>query len=542
MSFLLLEAINIKKSFAGKAVLDIPSFKVYEGDRIGFVGANGSGKTTLLNILSGELEPDGGVVRRYCDIAYIRQFGAAEKFGDDARKLSEYGVLDKTGNAKLSGGEATRVKIAGALREPRKLVFADEPTTSLDAEGVSRFGEELAALDSFIIISHDRDLLNRYCGRIMTIEKLGLFVSDGGYEEFKCIQDARVKRAAFEFEQYAEEKDRLQKVYSDKKAKAAKAVKKPKNISKSEMKQRDFTSTHRSFDGRQRSFERAARNVQMRIDHMDAKERPPEPALMKLNFALTEPPHNKIVISGNDISFAYGGNTIFTGASFEIKNGSRVALIGPNGSGKTTLFNLIFDDERIYRVPKAVIGYFYQGFDNLDFDKTVLLNAAADSVQNETVVRMILARMLFSAYDIVKPAGVLSGGERIKLGLAKLLVSRINVLMLDEPTNYLDMPSIEVLQSILGEYEGTLLFVSHDAEFTEKIATEYLCIENKKLVAREKNPPVKTDSDRLLLEHEIAVLAGKIEKADADEKEVLAARYMELVAESRRLRNDGGTR
>jgi len=248
-----------------------------------------------------------------------------------------------------------------------------------------------------------------------------------------------------------------------------------------------------------------------------------------LNFMLTDPPRNKIVLSGKNISFAYGNGIIFDDASFELKNGARAALKGINGSGKTTLLNLIYNgNENIYYVPKARIGYFYQGFENLDFNKTVLKNAAEDSVQNETTVRMILARMLFTADDIGKPAGVLSGGERIKLSLAKLLVSRNNVLMLDEPTNYLDMPSIEVLQSILAEYEGTLLFVSHDAEFVEKVATEIISIENKKLVAREIKEEVSTDPDRLLLEHRLSVLTGEIMRAAEDEKEALNEKYMEL--------------
>ena len=533
MSFLLLEAVNIKKSFAGSAVLDVPSFKIYENDRIGFVGANGSGKTTLLNILYGALEPDEGFVKRRCDVAYIRQFGAADEgaaLGEaGAFKLSEYGVSDKAGNARVSGGEATRIKIAEALREPRRLVFADEPTTSLDAEGVKKFGNELAKLTSFIVISHDRNLLNRYCNRIVTVIDNGLFICDGNYDDFKRARDEIEKRARTEYEQYEDEKERLLNVYADKKRKAAKVVKQPKNMSASEMRQRDFINTSRSFGGRQRGFERAAKNVQMRIEHMETKEWPAETPRMKLDFALTEPPRNKIVLSGTDINFAYGNNIIFDGASFAVKNGSRVALSGPNGSGKTTLMNLIYESETVYRVPKAKIGYFYQGLENLDLKKSVYSNASEDSVQSGTAVRQILARMLFTADDIVKPAGVLSGGERIKLGMAKLFVSRCNVLLLDEPTNYLDIPSVEVLQAILREYEGTMIFVSHDAEFTEAVATELLVIENKKLVSAEKSKTANTDADRLVYEHRRAELAGEMAKAGAEEKEALGLKYMELV-------------
>jgi macrolide transport system ATP-binding/permease protein len=215
---------------------------------------------------------------------------------------------------------------------------------------------------------------------------------------------------------------------------------------------------------------------------MDAKEKPKWIPSIRLDFSLTDPPANKIVLSGDGIDFSYGDNIIFENASFAVKNGARIAICGENGSGKTTLMNLMYrGGEQFYRVPKARIGYFYQGFENIDRGKTVLQNVMGEGVQNETIVRSVLSRLLFGPDDIGKPAGVLSGGERIKLGLAKLLVSRNNILMLDEPTNYLDMPSIETLQNILIDYEGTLLFVSHDREFLNAVCTEILLIQDKKI-------------------------------------------------------------
>lgn len=546
MSILLLEALDIKKSFADRPILDIDNLRIYAGDRIGFVGANGSGKTTLLNILSGETEPDTGEVRRYCDTAYIRQFDgtqALQSTGNDAQKLSEYRVQDKTENQTVSGGEATRLKIARALSEDRRLIFADEPTSNLDMEGIGRFGEELDRLESFVLISHDRDLLNRYCNKILTIENHAAVFYEGNFDTYTRQRQAKRERAHAEYEQYTDEKERLQKVYSDKKTKASKVSKKPRGMSSSEMKQRDFIATSRSNDGRQRSFERAAKAVQARIDHMDVKEKPTEPPRIKLDFSLTMPPVNKIVVSGRNITFAYSGIKIFDDASFEIKNGTRVAICGPNGSGKTTLFNRIYNDEYIYKVPKARIGYFFQGFEQLDFTKSVLWNALADSVQSETAVRSVLARLLFTRNDVDKPAGVLSGGERIKLSMAKLLVSHNNILMLDEPTNYLDMPSIDVLQSILCDYEGTLLFVSHDRAFVNAVATDLLLIRDKKITSFEGNldeyehkPSAKTnDTRKMMLEHKLASLAGDILRAKTNEKEQLEAEYMRLSAEIKAL-------
>jgi len=490
MSILLLEAAGIKKSFADKTILDVKLLRIYEGNKIGFIGANGLGKSTLLDILAGVSEPDEGVVRRYCDVAYMRQFGVPEvdtqHFEENSiKKLSEYKVLEKAESDNVSGGELTRLKLAYALGSDRRLVFADEPTSNLDAGGIEQFGKELSALDSFIIVSHDRSLLNNYCNMIMTIEDLDVKFYDGGYDAYRQITDERRRRAELEFEKYEEEKGRLQNVYADKKAKALKAVKKPNKLS-NEIKQRGFTAARRSFDGKQRGFDSAARSVQARIDQMEVKEKPARQQVIKINFSLTDPPQNKVVLSGNEVNFAYGENVIFDGASFMIRNGARVALCGENGSGKTTLFNMIDrGDPQIYRVPKARIGYFYQGFENLDNDKTVLQNILSDGIQTESVARSVLSRLLFGRGEVGKLAGVLSGGERVKLGLAKLLVSRNNVLMLDEPTNYLDMPSIEALQNILSEYEGTLLFVSHDREFVNAVCTELLIIKDKKTASQE---------------------------------------------------------
>ena len=542
MSFLLLEASNIEKSFSDVQILNVKNFKIYAGDRIGFIGPNGSGKTTLLNILSGEMRPDSGTITRYCDIAYIRQFGmAGGDIAESAAKLGQYGVLDKAENPTISGGEATRIKLAHALSTGHRLIFADEPTSNLDIHGIKQFSHELAALESFILISHDRVLLNKHCNRIITLEKGDIATYEGNFDAYKQQADAKRRQEQFEYEQYESEKERLQKVYADKKSTATKLDKKPKGMSSSEAKMRNFVATSRSFGGKARRMEQAAKAVQSRIDSMEVKERPAQQVQIKLDFALTNPPHNKIVLSGSGISVAYGPaphsnqgpirhweslpghaglQILFENAAFEIKNGARVAVQGPNGSGKTTLLNLIWQGDRsVYRVPKARIGYFRQGFENIDMSKTVLQNAMEDSVQTETTVRSILARLLFARGDIKKPAHVLSGGERVKLSLAKLLVSGCNVLLMDEPTNYLDMPSLEVLQAILREYEGTLLFVSHDREFINAVCTELLVIRERQLISfignlddYDSQLQKKAGQDRMLQEHKLAALAGEIAK------------------------------
>jgi macrolide transport system ATP-binding/permease protein len=180
-------------------------------------------------------------------------------------------------------------------------------------------------------------------------------------------------------------------------------------------------------------------------------------------------------------------------------NGSKTAVWGENGTGKSTLLNLINSASCrvIFTVPKARIGYFHQDFANLDFDKTVLEDVMTDSVQKEAVVRTILARLLMSGDDVFKKVGVLSGGERIKVSFAKLFVSNANVLLLDEPTNYLDILSIKALGNVLVDYEGTVLFVSHDRAFVNKVADKVLILGNRKII--EYNGNIKSYEESNLL-------------------------------------------
>jgi len=541
MSFLLLEAVNIEKYFADIKVLNVKKFCVYAGDRIGFVGANGSGKTTFLNILSGEMAPDDGIVHRNCEVSYIRQFAGTDTETvyetENMQKLGEYGVLDKTGSNTISGGEGTRIKIAQAFSGASPMVFADEPTANLDIYGIRQFSDELAGLTTFILISHDRALLNRHCNKIMALENHDIAIYEGDFDAYIQQVSAKREREISQYEQYKSERQRLENVYTQKKTKATKITKKPKGMSSSEMKQRNFIATSRSFDGRQKRANQAAKAVQSRISQMEVKERPRDIPRIKINFALTDPPHNKIVLSSRNLNFAYDKTVLFENANFEIGVGTRVALHGPNGSGKTTLLNLIsLGANGIYRVPKARIGYFCQGFEQLDLNSTVLANAIADSVQSKTTVRTVLARLLFTSADIGKPAGVLSGGERVKLSLAKLLVSRSNVLLLDEPTNYLDMPSLEVMQSILQEYEGTILFVSHDRAFINAVCTDILLINDRNITAFNgnlddygRNTTPESNPDQLLHEYKLAAVAGKLANAKPGEKESLQAQYMELL-------------
>lgn len=485
---LFVQADHIVVRFGEQKVLDFDKFVAYQGERIGLVGANGAGKTTLLRVLSGELEPDAGTVKTMCDSHFFKQFSQGiDCSALDGKEAKTLQVQDKVWQETVSGGEDTRLRLAWMFSSAKMLAFLDEPTANLDMKGIALLKKKLLELDTMIIVSHDRALLNALCTRIVEIEDGRLTSYDGNYDDYTRQKAQAVQRQWTEYENYTSEKKRLEKVYLQKKKKAASIEKLPPGMTPREAGLRNFLSKHPK-DAKAGKMEASAKNVLERIEHMEVKEKPKETPKMRPDFRLTDPPENAVVIRGEDISFSYeDGREIFRDASFQIRNKSRVAVVGENGAGKTTLLNLIrqeypLDKGTIYVVPKASLGLLDQNMASLNLEKTVLENVMEDSVQGEGITRTILARLLLSARDMQKKAGVLSGGERIKLAFAKLFVGRANVLILDEPTNYLDIPSVEALEEMFAEYEGVLVFVSHDEAFIRACATEILEIQDGKAI------------------------------------------------------------
>ena len=216
MPKILLEAANLQHSFGPRRVIDVEQLKIYDGERIGLIGENGAGKSTLLAILSGELAPEQGVIRRYSKISVIRQMGDVEGDGD-GRLRSEFGAREYREG--LSGGERTRRRIAAALSEGSHLLLADEPTTDLDAEGVAQLQRELEAYDgAIVLVSHDRSLLDALCTRILHLEDAKLSDFSGNYTEYRAELERRRAFQQFEYDQYRGEQARLRADVSEVKA------------------------------------------------------------------------------------------------------------------------------------------------------------------------------------------------------------------------------------------------------------------------------------------------------------------------------------
>lgn len=477
----LIRAEKIKVSYGEQTILDFDEFHMYEGEKIGLVGLNGAGKTTLLKVLSGLLEPESGKVMLDCNPFFFKQFNEKWNWYDlEQSEAGKLGVSEKIWQEEVSGGENTRIRLAELFSSNSAVAFLDEPTANLDVEGRELLENKLLQIETFILVSHDRALLNSVCNKIVEISFSKLNEFYGNYDDYLMQKEERRKKEQADYEKYVAEKDRLMEVYREKKATAKSMDKKPKNVSYSEYKMRNFIGHHNPKD-RALNMEKSAANVLKRIEHMDVKEKPKELPKIRPDFRLTNPPENRIIVGIEHLTFGYGDKLLYDDASLYIENKSKVAIIGNNGIGKTTLLKLIIEREKISVVPKAKIGYISQNFEQIDLNKTVLENAKEVSIQKEDVLRTILARLLLTEVDIKKLGKDLSGGERMKLAFAMLFVSDVNVLVLDEPTNYLDLPSIEAVESLLQEYEGTLIFVSHDKEFVDHIATHKISIVDGKI-------------------------------------------------------------
>jgi macrolide transport system ATP-binding/permease protein len=534
----------VKKYFGDRLILKVDDFKLYKSDRIGIIGVNGAGKTTLLNILTGKIEPDEGFAKVCVPYAYITQLGNEEKNDVDGYMASRLG-LSNLGSEGLSGGEVTRLKIAKALGKDNVLIIGDEPTSNLDREGIELLQKELKRFNgAILIVSHDREFLDEVCNAILEIENGEVHLYKGNYSKYKKLKEEERERSLFEYEQYVEEKKRLREAVEQKKNEVRTMRKAPKRMGNSEARLQKMGNQHAKA-----ALERRINAMRTRIEKLEEKEKPKELPSVNVDIQKMKQLHSKIIFSSDGLCKNFGDRVIFKDSEFRIFNNSKTAIIGRNGSGKTTLVKMIVNGEHaITRARGVKIGYFSQDTSVLDDDKTLLQNVMEDSIYDETFVRILLARLLFKHEDIMKRASLLSGGERVKASLAKIIVSDFNVMVLDEPTNYLDVYSMEAMEEALSNYEGAVIFVSHDRRFVRNIADHIISIENQKTVCfdgtyeeyvTKREEPIKTnskDADRMVLQHRMAEILGKLSMPSKnDNVEVLDREYRQILKKLKEL-------
>ena len=545
---LLVECRNLKKSYGDRLILDIENLCIYDHDRIGIVGVNGAGKTTLLNLLSKRIEPDEGWVKLYGRCSYISQLEPPQEAIIQPAIASKFQV-HQTYRESMSGGEKTRFKLAAGLSHNNAIIFADEPTSNMDIEGIQLVERSLAKFaGALVLISHDRDLLDSLCTKIIEIERGKIKTYSGNYSKYIKQKTEEQNLAQFEYEQYVKEKKRLERTIISIREKGKSMRKTPRRMGNSEAR------LHKMGNQKAKAnLDRAIKNVESRIKHLEVKEKPPVDEKIKLDIGEVQKVYSKIIIEGSGLNKSFGEKVIFKDAQFQIENGAKVGLIGPNGCGKSTLLKMIVNQELpIKTAPNIRIGYFSQEMSILDGTKSILDNVMVESIYEERFVRLLLARLLFKGDSVYKKVGILSGGEKVKASFAKIICSDFNLLILDEPTNYLDLYSLEVVEEVLREYEHTLLFVSHDRRFINSVANQILIIEDHKLKtfkgsyneymtsltkARDREKE-RIEEEILLLQNRLAEVIGRISiPSKKDDPELLEVEYREILGQIRSLKN-----
>ncbi len=530
---LIIDMNNILAEFGERKLFFIKSLSVYSGEKIGIVGENGAGKTTLLNIITGKTRPTAGTVDRNGSFSYITQNVTDVPMGGDLGEKHQWQVPDMP----KSGGELMRAKIADALAKDGDLLVCDEPTSNLDEQGIRRLETALAGCrNTVLLVSHDRALMDKICTGIWEIRDGSVRTFRGNYSAFKEQQEKERQNQKREYEKYVQTKKSLEQALLDRSSKAQSMTRTPKRMGNSEAR------LHR-MDVRQKAgkVSAAAKNIRNRIDSLEVKEKVRDETNYRIVAESESQKAGKCAVVVENLSFSYGQKPILKNVSFYVERKERVCIAGDNGSGKSTLLNCIaWGNDGVRMGPKDTIGYFDQNCLGLDGDKSILAFVMQTSRLSESLTRTTLAELGIKREDVHKEIRVLSGGERNKTALAALICRQCSVLILDEPTNYMDVYMMEALENLLVGYDGTIIFVSHDRRFRQNVATRSLRLENGILRDAESLPP-KEHADRkvsvMLLELRAAELIEKKRGRTEAQQAEMEREYVRIMAEVNRLKN-----
>lgn len=551
----LLKVKNLKKYYSDRLVLDIDKFEINEGDKIGLIGGNGVGKSTFIKAIIGEIEIDSGEVNLTDSYSYISQIGdEAQSYSGNKIK----GLLNAPDKYEefLSGGEKIKVKIVNALKDNKKLIIADEPTSNLDKESIEVLTDMLKKYEgALLIVSHDRDVLDALCTTIAQIEDSKIKTYKGNYTNYLKLKDAEKCRQEFEYNQYISEKHRLEKAMEGKIQTRNNIRKTPKRMGNSEARLHKMGG-----QVNKRKLDKNIKAISTRIERLEVKEKVKEIEPIKINIQKGMEIVSKNLVEVNNLDLKAGDKLLLEDVSFKIKRNKKIALLGANGSGKTTLLKKIIDASKTENLRgknikinnKVKIGYFSQNQDTLNEEKSILENVKYNSSYNETFIRINLSLFGFREDDVYKKVEDLSGGERVKVALCKVILEDNNLLILDEPTNYLDIISMKSLEDALKNTEKTMIVVSHDKHFIEDICDYFLEIKDKKIIQfsgdydsyiEEKNKEKLNEEDQknsneiLILENRLSNLISMIcMETDKELKEKYEKEFDEISDKLKKLR------
>ncbi|MCI9158012.1 MAG: ABC-F family ATP-binding cassette domain-containing protein [Lawsonibacter sp.] len=511
----------VKEFEVGKKILDGLAFQVDTGERVGLLGPNGCGKTTFLRILTGEVHPDEGdvmiapnkrmglisqipvyptgyTVEDVLDTAFSPLHAMEEEMAalsqrmeegeSDPALLSRYDKLSaafqigggyETDTNKnkvcnglsipqdmrerpfdmLSGGEKTRVNLARLILEDTDILLLDEPTNHLDLRATEWLEEYLERFKGTVLaVSHDRYFLDKVVRRVVE------------------IQEGKAEFYAGNYSFYAVEKERR---YEEKLRQYEKEQAKIQQLEKAAEQLRIW-----AYSGNDKIFKRA-QSMEKRIERIRQTDKPKKDRKMSVRFGEREFRGDE-VLSIKGLGKSFGGRTLFSGVDLEVQGGERIALLGDNGTGKSTLIRILMGEEepdvgKLRKGPTVKVGYLPQIIHFEHPERSLVDTMLYDLDCTAQAARDRLASFKFRGEDVFKPVSALSGGEQSRLRLCMLMDSKINLLILDEPTNHLDIQSREWIEEAVEEYEGNLLFVSHDRYFIDRFATRIWMLEDGKI-------------------------------------------------------------
>jgi ATP-binding cassette, subfamily F, member 3 len=520
---MLVQLADITFGYAGEDLFTGLTWQINPGEHIGLVGPNGAGKSTLLRLMAGELEPEGGQVarKRGVTVGYLHQSQEFRGSGTilasllapfkdvlalhdemaaltaklerdhDPADLERYGHLEEQFRLKdgyalearvreladdvgfgaedlersvdtLSGGERNRLELAAVLLSAPDLLLLDEPTNHLDTAACEKLEGYLAqAPNAFVLVSHDRYFLDAVCKEIVEVDGGDLERYVGGWRAYVEGRDKRREQALAAYRRQREEIARTEDFIR-------------RNIAGTNTKQ---------AKSRRKMLEKLER-LELQADMWS------EAGRIGLRFAVGERPGSKEMLVADKLGAGYPGKPLVDGLDLTIYRGDRVGIIGPNGAGKSTLLKTLLGQapplSGHVRRGDVRLGYFDQKLGGLDDDRSLVdeIRAVRGDLSPDAV-RNYLARFRFFGDDVFRVVRGLSGGERNRLSLAKMMLRPANLLALDEPTNHLDIPAREVLEQALRAYEGTLLVVSHDRFFLDEVCTRLVVLEGDGRVSLE---------------------------------------------------------
>ncbi|MBU9713129.1 ribosomal protection-like ABC-F family protein [Evansella tamaricis] len=535
----IIQVRNVDKSYGDKQIFKSMSFDIKKGEKIGLVGWNGTGKTTLVKLLMGFLHPDKGTVKMVSlnrQIGYLPQstdytidYHIKHKNGSLLHQTSELG-LEKIYDWEdirfdhLSGGEKLKLSLAEIWEGQPSILILDEPTNHLDLQGINWLIEKINSFEgSAIIISHDRYFLDKIVSKIMEIEDFNVKEYKGNYttyQELKKMEREKHRR------DYEKQQNKISLIYEQIATLKQWSTKGHREAGKTGVSLESGIKEYGRVQAKKKDKQIKSKLNRLELQlSQDEVEKPKDETSISFQFE-ADGKRGKRILEAQNVSKTFGQKILFQSSYFYVKQGEKIGLFGSNGAGKTTFIKMLLGQEevssgKLWKSESLKIAYLSQDVNDLPVQKSALEFLDIPERERISKARTILANMGLKNKQLSEPMETLSLGQRTRVKLVYMILQDYDVLILDEPTNHLDLPSREQLEETLKYYTGTLIIVSHDHYFMEKLCDKLLIIENKEIKRIEmglkeyeerKNRKSAGDSQEELwvIETKITELLGKL--------------------------------